>query len=314
MDNPPAPPPLTWLNRMRMVLVISVNEWFSQRDASKGAALAYYSLFSMAPILLLVIAIAGAVFGHDAAQGQLFGQLNQLVGPTGAQAIQMILANTQSTGSGVAATLFASVLLLVGATTVFTELKDSLDEIWHIPKDKNSIGFFGILRARLLSFGMVLVLAFLLLISLVVSSLLVIVEKFWAGYWGPAAWILSPVATAFSFGVVAFLFAVIYKMLPQIRLSWGDVWVGAVGTAVLFNLGKYAIGTYLVHSGLASSYGAAGSIVALLLWVYYSAQIFFLGAEFTRQYALWFGSLREADQAPLALVASAKAAEKLESE
>lgn len=289
---------LSLSQRIRKVAVCSLREWFAHRSASKGAALAFYTLFSMAPVLVLVIAIAGAVFGEEAAQGAIVEQLNGLVGSTGAEAIQIMLASARNPESGVMATLIATLLLLVGATTVFAELKDSLDEIWHVKKSQAS-GIAVVLRTRLLAFGIVVVLAFLLLATLVVSAMLVVLERFLGGLWVEASAILYPVSTMVTFGVISSMFAVIFKMLPQVRLSWKDVWIGAAGTAVLFMLGKYLIGAYLGSSGVSSSYGAAGSVVALLLWIYYSAQIFFLGAGFTRQYALWFGSLRRPDHSPL---------------
>lgn len=266
-------------------------EWFAQRGGSKGAAVAFYTLFSMAPILILAIAIAGAVFGAQAARGEIFAQLSGLVGPNGAQAIEMLLANAHNPHTGVTATLIATIILLVGATTIFAELKDSLDEIWHVPKARES-GWLEVLRVRLLSFGLVLVLAFLLLVSLIISAALALLERYWGGLWQDASFILTPASNIISYLVIACLFAVIYKTLPQVKLSWHDVAIGSLGTAALFIFGKYLIGVYLGNSGVASSYGAAGSLVALLLWVYYSAQIFFLGASFTRQYALWFGTLR----------------------
>ncbi|OGB25357.1 MAG: hypothetical protein A3I66_02695 [Burkholderiales bacterium RIFCSPLOWO2_02_FULL_57_36] len=274
-------------------MVGSIEEWIAQRAASKGAALAFYTLFSMAPILILVIAIAGAIFGAEAAKGEIFAQLRDLIGAKGAQAVEMLLASAHDPGAGMIATAIATLVLLIGATTAFSELKDSLDEIWHAPPAHKS-GWIVLIRTRLLSFGLVLVLAFLLLVSLVVNAGLAVLERYWGGLWTDAGAILIPIASAFSFIVIASMFAVIYKMLPDIKLSWRDVWIGAVGTAGLFILGKNLIGAYLGNSGIANSYGAAGSIVALLLWVYYSAQIFFFGAEFTRQYALWFGSLRAA--------------------
>jgi membrane protein len=281
--------------RIRLVVVGSINEWISQRAASKGAALAFYTLFSMAPILVLVIAIAGVIFGTQAAEGEIFSQLKALVGDNGAQAIQLLLASANNPKTGGIATIAATLFLFVGATTAFAELKDSLDEIWHVPKNRQS-GVLGALRTRLMSFGLVLVLAFLLLVSLVVSAALAVLERFWGGLWSETTSILSPISSLFSFAVIACLFAIIYKMLPQISLSWRDVWIGALGTAALFTLGKYVIGVYLGNNAVATSYGAAGSVIALLLWVYYSAQIFFFGAEFTRQYALWFGSLRNTHQ------------------
>ena len=291
----PTPPTeaeaLSVWRRIRIVIVGSIEEWIAQRAASKGAALAFYTLFSMAPILVLVIAIAGAIFGADAAEGEIFAQLRGLIGTRGAQAVEMLLASAHDPGAGMIATAIATLILLIGATTVFSELKNSLDEIWHAPPARKA-GWIVLIRTRLLSFGLVLVLAFLLLVSLVVSAGLAVLERYWGGLWIDAAAVLAPIASALSFGVIASLFAVIYKMLPEVKLSWRDVWIGAVGTAALFIIGKNLIGAYLGNSAIANSYGAAGSIVALLLWVYYSAQIFFFGAEFTRQYALWFGSLR----------------------
>jgi len=280
-----------WWLRTRTVLTESLKAWIEQRAASKGAALAFYTLFSMTPILVLAIAVAGYFFGAEAAQGEIIIQMQGLVGPNGAQAIQALLAAAQDPASGLVATILASVLLLVGATSVFAELKGSLDEMWGIRKFRRS-SFGTLVRTRLLSFGLVLVLAFLLLISLVVSASLAVLERYAGGIWSSSGDVLSAISSLISFGVIAFLFAVIYKMLPDVRLSWRDVWTGAIFTAGLFGLGKYAIGLYLGNSAVASGFGAAGSVVALLVWVYYSAQIFFLGAEFTRQYALWFGSLQ----------------------
>lgn len=280
-----------WLRRMNTVLTESLKAWIEQRASSKGAALAFYTLFSMTPILVLAIAVAGYFFGAEAAQGEIIIQMQGLVGPNGAQAIQALLAAARDPASGLVATIVASVLLLAGTTTVFVELKGSLDELWGIKKSRQS-GFSVLMRTRLLSFGLVLVLAFLLLISLVVSASLAVLERYAGGIWSSSAVVLSTIPSLISFGVIACLFAVIYKMLPDVQLSWRDVWTGAIFTAGLFSLGKYVIGLYLGNSGVASSFGAAGSVVALLVWVYYSAQMFFLGAEFTRQYALWFGSLQ----------------------
>jgi len=280
-----------WVKRLKIVLVESLTSWLDHRASSKGAALAFYTLFSMTPILVLAIAVVGYIFGAEAAQGEIVAQVQGLVGPNGAQAIQALLAAARDPASGLVATLVASVLLLLGATSVFVELKGSLDELWGIDKPCQS-GFGALLKTRLLSFGMVLVLAFLLLISLVVSAALAMLERHAGGVLGSSVVVFEMVSSIVSFGVIACLFAVIYKTLPDAPLSWRDVWIGAVFTAGLFSLGKYAIGLYLGNSGVASSFGAAGSLIALLLWVYYSAQIFFLGAEFTRHYALWFGSLQ----------------------
>ena len=269
----------------------AITEWLEHRASSKGAALAFYTLFSLAPILVLVIAIAGLFYGKEAAQGELFFQLRGLVGSLGAEAIQLILSGATNETQGLIATLIAGALLLFGATSVFTELKGSLDEIWQLPPSAGS-GIWDTVRTRLLSFGMVLVLGFLLLVSLVVSAALSFVEKKMGAYWRDAALLLTILNHVISFCVISALFGVIYKMLPRVKLSWRDVVIGALGTAALFTLGKYGIGVYIGNSGVTDSFGAAGSLIAVLLWVYYSAQVFFLGAEFARQYALQLGSLR----------------------
>jgi membrane protein len=276
------------------VMRCAVTEWMEHRAASKGAALAYYSLFSLAPILVLVIAIAGFFYGQEAAQGQLIHELRGLVGPQGAETIQAILAGARDHDSGVIATIIATALLVVGATSAFSELKDSLDEIWGVPPPKDA-SWWDTVRTRLLSFGLILTLGLLLMTSLVVSAALTVVEKFLGGMWQSATVVLGWVASGFGFLVIAVMFGAIYKLLPRIKLSWHDVSIGALGTAIMFTLGKYAIGLYIGNSGTASSFGAAGSLIALLLWVYYSAQIFFLGAEFARQYAIQLGSLRKKD-------------------
>ena len=275
--------------RIHAMLSSTVQEWFKQRSGSKGAALAFYTLFSMAPMLILVIAIAGAVFGEQAVRGEIFGQLSGLIGATGADAIQLLLAAAHKNQSGPLAAIIAVAVLLVGATTVFSELKDSLDEIWYVQRTRQS-GSMSLIWTRLLSFGLILVLAFLLLTSLVMSAALALLAKYMGGIWISVTTIFSPLSQLFAFAVIASLFASIFKMLLQTKLPWRDVWIGSIGTAALFVLGKYLIGIYLGNSGIASSYGAAGSVIALLLWIYYSAQIFFFGAQFTRQYALFFGS------------------------
>lgn len=287
-------PVKNWVPFSRQVLHVlkcAVTEWFEHRAASKGAALAFYTLFSLAPVLILVIAVAGFFYGAEAAQGQLLTQLRGLVGPQGAETIQAVLAGARNKESGMLATMIASALLVVGATTVFAELKDSLDEIWGVPPPKDA-SWWDTVRTRLLSFGLILVLGFLLMVSLVVSAALAVLENYLSGLWQTATVVLGWIAWIISFLVIATLFGVIYKLLPRIRLSWHDVIIGALGTAAMFTLGKFLIGLYIGNSGVANSFGAAGSMIALLLWVYYSAQIFFLGAEFARQYAIQLGSLR----------------------
>ena len=287
--------PRTFSQRLRKLLVGAVEEWINDRASSKGAALAFYTLFSLAPILIMVLAIAGAIFGEEAARGAIFQELNGLVGPAGAEAIQLLLANARNPKAGALATLTALALLVIGATTVFGELKDSLDEIWEVPPARTP-GVILFIRSRLLSFSLILVLAFLLLVSLSVNAALGVLEKYLGGFWGEATYILLALSSAISFAVIAALFAAIYKLLPQVTLPWRDVWVGAIVTASLFLIGKKLIGAYLGNNEFVTSFGAASSIIALLMWVYYSAQVFFLGAELTRQYALWFGSLSSREE------------------
>ena len=291
---------------MRQLLIQSVLSWFSHRAASKGAALAFYTLFSLTPILVLVIAIAGYFLGEKAAQGEIVAQISDLVGESGAYVIQNMLAHSNNPKSGIIATLIATSLLFIGATTVFSELKASLDEVWETTKiktqgSKQAIG--NLIKTRLLSFSIIISLAFLLLPSLLVNAGLALIEQFFAEFVGrfiTAVGIFKHISALVSFGVITSMFAVIFKMLPDVKLPWSDVWIGSAFTAILFSLGKTLIGIYLGNSAVASSFGAAGSLIALLLWVYYSAQIFFFGAEITRQYALTFGSLKgiQTDQIP----------------
>lgn len=279
--------------RLKTLLIESGKSWLAQRASSKGAALAFYMLFSMAPMLLIVIAVAGAVFGREAAQGAIFAQLQGLLGGEGAKAIQDMLISASRDQDGGWAAAIAGVLLLVGATSVFAELKDSLDEMWEVPPSKES-GFVALIKTRFMSFGLVMVLALLLMVSLVVSAAIAAIAKLWGGM----AILAVPLAFLFSFAVTTCLFAAIYKILPQVKLSYADVFTGAVGTAAMFMLGKFLIGLYLSKSDVVSSFGAAGSLIAVLLWIYYSAQIFFFGAEFTHQYATRYGTHCDTAQAP----------------
>jgi membrane protein len=276
---------------MRMVLFMSMNAWIDHRDSSKGAALAFYTLFSIAPILVLAITGAGYLFGSEAAQGGITLRIEEMVGRNGAQAIEALLAGARDPSRGLLATIVASLLLLIGTTSVFVELKSSLDELWGIepPKGLATVSF---LRTRLHCFGMVLVLAFLMLVSLVLTTVLAVLERHAVAVFGSSYDMLSLISSLIAFGVIASLFAVIYKVLPDVPLSWRDAWIGATFTAGLFSLGKYVIGLYLGANGVASNFGTAWPLIALLLWIYYSAQAFFLGAEFTRQYALELGSLQ----------------------
>lgn len=271
------------------------NSWLDDYAPSMGAALAYYTLFSLAPLLLIVISVAGLVFGQEAARGEIELQLRALMGEQGASAVQALLASVDKPTEGIAATGVGLVLLLVGATTVFGELQDSLDRIWRVPSLNRAGGWLALLRTRLLSFGMILAIGFLLMVSLVLSAVLSIMEHWWSLLFGGWLLVASAVNGIAGFFLIAAMFALIYKVMPRARVEWRDVWIGAVFTALLFTLGKALIGFYIGRSGVVSGFGAAGSLVVVLLWVYYSAQIFLLGAEFTWVYANTWGSRRPSE-------------------
>lgn len=269
------------------LLMDSARQWSRHRAASKGAALALYMVFSLAPMLILVIAVAGAFFGEDAVRSELFDQVRDLTGERGAEVIQTVLASAHESGKGWVAALLSIGVLIFSATTAFAELKASLDELWEAGPDRSS-GIQGLVRSRMLSFGLVLVLACFLLFSLAVNAAMGVARGYYGELWSYSlvALIGEWLANLFSFSVVTALFAVIFKLLPSVPVRWRHVVPGAVVTAGLFLLGKWGIGLYLGRGGVASAYGAAGSLIALLLWIYYSAQIFFFGAVVTRQYAL----------------------------
>jgi membrane protein len=262
--------------------------WSADSAPSMGAALAFYTLFSLAPLLVLVIAIAGLVIGHDAAQQLVLAQLSGLLGDTGAQGVKSVLDATSTHKDSMVATAVSLATLALGATTVFAELRDDLDRIWHCEAPKAG-GLWGKVRGRFLSFGMVVAIGFLLLVSLVVSAALSYLASFLGG--GSES-VMHGVELAVSVAVTTGLFALTFKVLPTARIAWRDVWLGSLVTAVLFSVGKFLIGLYIGKSAVASSYGAAGTLVVVIVWVYYSAQIFFYGAEFTREYARRSGSHR----------------------
>jgi membrane protein len=277
--------PLYWV-----LLKQVFNAWLEDDVPSMGAALAYYTLFSLAPLLLIVISVAGLVFGQDAARGEIALQLRSLMGEPGADAIQALLVSVGKPSESGWATLLGVLLLLIGATTVFGELQTALDRIWRVPATAPVSGWLHLLRARLLSFGMILVIGFLLMVSLVLSAALATMERLWSPFFGGWIAIASVSNAAFGFVLVTAMFALIYKVMPRAQVLWRDVWTGALFTALLFSLGKALIGIYIGRSGIVSGFGAAGSLVVMLLWVYYSAQIFLVGAEFTWVYANLFGS------------------------
>ena len=261
--------------------------WSADNCSSLGAALAFYSLLARAPLLMLVITIAGLAIGRDHAQEVLFTQLSGLLGDTGAEGVKSMLQASDDKKEGLIATLTSLAVLLVGATTVFAELQDDLNRIWKCQSAKAK-GAWGFVRKRLLSFGLIVVIGFLLLMSLVVSAGISMLADAWLS--GVGAALARGLEMAASVAITTLLFALTFKILPARRIPWGDVLLGSLFTAVLFAIGKYLIGLYLGKSAMASSFGAAGTVVVAIVWVYYSAQIFFLGAEFTRAYAHQHGS------------------------
>ena len=275
--------------------------WSADYASSMGAALAYYTLFSLAPLLLLVIAVAGLAFGAEAARGQIVGQLGGMIGKEGATAVEGMLKSGSEPAKSIIASIISIVTLVVGATSIFAELQSDLDRIWRAPEVVKPSGIWGMLRTRLLSFGLIVSIGFLLLVSLVVSAGLAAMGTWWGAWFGGWVVTLQIVNQIVSLLFVTALFALMYRILPSVRVAWYDVWYGAAATGVLFTIGKYAIGLYLGKAGVSSGFGAAGSIVVLLVWVFYSSQIFLLGAEFTWIYAHSHGSKvgeRAAQEAP----------------
>jgi membrane protein len=272
----------------------AVSSWSDDYAPSMGAALAYYTLFSIAPLLLIVIALAGLVFGEEAARGQIFGELQSLMGTQGAAAVQALLANVNQPSKGVFAAVVGMAALVLGAMSVFGELQNALDRIWRAPVRPGGANLLNLLRARLLSFGMILGIGFLLIVSLLASAGLAALGKWWAPAFGEWTGIAEALNFVLTFATVTASFALIYKVVPRVRVEWPDVWIGAAVTALLFTVGKFAIGFYIGTASFASGFGAAASLVVILVWMYYSAQIFLLGAEFTWVYAHTLGSLRNA--------------------
>jgi membrane protein len=268
----------------------SVNAWVDHNASSLGAALAYYTLFSIAPILIIAVAIAGYVFGDAVAEGQVLQQMQALIGDAGAAALQNLLVNAHQSDKKGFAAIIGVVTLLIGASSVFGELQHTLDHIWQSKPRLGSTAWWRVIRSRLLSFGLILGVGFLLLVSLLASAALAALGAWLGSVMTSWTVILPLIDIALSIGISTVLFAMIFKYVPREKIAWGDVWVGGLVTACLFAVGKSLIGLYLGRSSLSSAYGAAGSIMILLLWIYYSAQIFLLGAEFTHVFAYTHGS------------------------
>lgn len=271
-----------------LIKTAAVN-WSDDQAQHLGAALSFYTLFAISPLFIIVVFIASLVFRQESVRTQLFDQVASLVGNRGAQALDAALRTATPKTQGVLASIIAIGTLLLTSTGLFMELQTALNRIWGVV-EKSGLGIWGFIKNRLLSFAMVLCIGFLLLVSLIISAALAALDTY-IGALVPGLSVLWHVLNAFgSFVVITVLFAMIYKILPDVNISWEDVWVGAAVTALLFTAGKFLLGWYFGHSSTVSAYGAAGSVVLLLLWVYYSAQILFFGAELTQAYANRFGT------------------------
>jgi membrane protein len=267
----------------------AAGNWSSHKDSRQGAALAYYSIFSLGPIIVIAIAVAGLFFGHEAVSGQVAASIKDMLGDTGAKAVQAMLADAGRPREGMLATLLGIGTLLFAAIGVVIQLKDALNTVWEVGELPGH-GVWHFIRSYVASLAAVLALGFLLLVSLVVTAGLAAIGKFAVPYM--QEWVLHLVSILVSLSVISLLFAVMFKWLPDAEVDWYDVWLGAIVTAVLFEIGKTAIGFYIGKQGLDSTYGAAASIIVVLLWVYYTSQIILMGAEVTRAFAMHRGSIK----------------------
>lgn len=295
-DNPNEVPKAVPLTGREFVCLLTEtwNGWIADRAPRLGASLAFYTLLSMAPMIIVIVAIASLAFGEQAARGRLVWQIQDLVGHQGALVIQNLLKSTRTQQAGWIPSIIGLVALFFGASAAATELRDALNTIWHVPVKSTASkweSLLDMLKNRAFSFAMVMAVGFLLLVSLVLNSWVLAMGALVGVRLPIPDWLMQSAYASASFLVITFLFAMLYKFVPDVRLEWRDVLVGAAATSVLFTLGKFAIGFYLRQSGSASTYGAAGSLAALLLWVYYSAQVFFFGAEFTCVYTHRHGSI-----------------------
>jgi membrane protein len=283
--------------RFARMLKRAIEAWLADYAPSMGAAISYYTLFSIAPLLIIVIGVAGLLFDQTAVRREILEQLRDLLGQEGASAVEILLRRTSDPATSGIAAVVGTVALLIGATTVFHELQSALDRIWRVPARPTVPGWFAWIRGRFLSFGLILGIGFLVTVSLVLSAVLAAAGAWWNPLFGEWLGLLRALNFLTGFVVVTVLFAMIYKILPSVSISWRDVWIGAAVTALLFNLGKVLIGLYLGTAGVTSAFGAAGSFAVLLVWVYYSAQVFLLGAEFTWVYTHEAGSMAAAHRA-----------------
>jgi membrane protein len=279
-----------------VILRRSLAGWWNDNVPRLGASLAYYTLFSLAPILVVAIAIGGLVFGPEAVRGEIVGQIQGLIGREGAEAVQAMLEGASRPGSSIAATVVGIITFFLGATGAFLELQTALNAIWHVEPKSDGSYWRVLVMQRVISFGLVVAMGFLLLTSLLVSAALAAIYRYMGNAFPGVLVLWQALNVIVSLTVMTLLFALIYKVLPDVKLSWRDVWVGALVTAGLFNIGRLVIGLYLGTAGIGSTYGAAGSVIVILVWVYYSAQIILLGAEFTRAYVDEFGRRPPAEE------------------
>ena len=280
----------TVLREIAGLMQAAAQKWVRDYAQSMGAALAFYTMFSIAPFLLIVIAVAGAAFGEEAARGEIHEQLEGMLGNQGALAVQGLIESAGRPADSVPAAAFGAVLLFVGATSVFAELQDALDRIWKAPERAGGAGLWRLVQVRLLSFGMILGIGFLLMVSLVFSAALAAASDWWGSHLAGRDLLVRLVNLIVSLATITGAFAMIYKVLPRASIAWADVWFGAAVTAALFEVGKLLIGLYVHGMHVATPFGAAGSLAVLMIWVYYSAQVFLFGAEFTWVYAYRRGS------------------------
>ena len=283
----------------------AAGSWSDDHAPSMGAAISYYSVFSLTPLLVIIIAVAGLFFGASEVQGAVYGQIASLMGEDAARAVDEMLKHAQEPSVGSIAALSSVLVLALGATTVLAELQGALDRIWRVPESETAKGavkrnaLWGWIRTRLLTFSLVLAMAFLMIVSLVFSAVLSAVGKWWSPMLGGWEAVAHFADIGLSFAMLTAAFAVIYKFMPSTHIRWRDVWVGAAVTSILFTIGKWAIGLYLGKSDVASGFGLFGSLALLMVWVYYSAQIFLFGAEFTWVYANRYGSRRKVEAPPV---------------
>jgi membrane protein len=287
----------------KYLITQSFQEWSEDKASRLAAALAYYTVFSIPPLLIIVLAITGQVF--DDAQARITAEITSFIGETGGEAITAILENASEPGDTLIATIVSIVTLFFGASGVFGQLQDALNTVWEVQADP-SRSFWETVKDRFFSFTMVLGVGFLLLVSLIVSAFLVALNEFITGIVPGALILASIINFVVSFAIITFLFALIFKVIPDVKIDWQDVWIGAVVTTALFTLGKWGVSFYLSRSTPASTYGAAGSLIIILLWVYYSTQILFLGAEFTQVYANRYGSRLVPERGAIPLTETAR--------